>query len=127
MKMPDWRRSGWSIVPIIAVTLALYLLAQCASAFTPCRNDVRVRLTLIESPLPWLDCAAIAGGLGGHLAALGMMVSPSPACAVWNGVAGWIVAVPGAPDWVLGREVRHAVWGEGYAVPAIPIFKECKQ
>lgn len=101
------------------------LTAMQCHAFTPCRDESRIRLTLIESPLPWLECAAIAGEQGMHWEALGMAISGNPACYVRSAGSGWIVAWPGVADWVLGREVRHAVWGDEYVLPGVPVFGEC--
>lgn len=119
------RAPRYALALSIAACLALYMLAQCAQAFPICRPEARVRLTMIESPAPWLECAAIAAEHGAHMAALGMMVSPTPACAVWSAGRGWIVSVPGVADWVIGREARHALLGEDYAVPGVPVFGEC--
>lgn len=109
--------------------LAIVTIILCATqafASTPCKDEAHVRLTLIESPAPWLECAAIAAEHGAHLAALGMMVSPNPACAVWGPGRGWIVSVPGVADFVIGREARHALLGEDYVIAGIPIFGECR-
>lgn len=118
------RAPRYALALSIAACLALFMLAQCASAFQVCR-DATVRLTLIESPAPNVECAAIAAEHGAVGAAVLMMVSPTPACAVWSAGRGWIVAFPGVADYVIGREARHALWQEDYAVAGLPVFGEC--
>lgn len=124
--MIDPRRPRYALLLAIIVCMVPFLIARC-EAFVPCfdTSSGPIRLRMVTSPLPWLECAAIAGQLGAHADALLMAASPGPACAVWSAGRGWIVAVPGVADWIVGREARHVFDAARYVLPGVAVFGEC--
>ncbi len=109
--------SGWCIVPIIAIMLAIYLLAACATpprskpillVYESCAGRSEfVEVEIMVSPAPAVDCVRLAPEYGVSPAwfALQMPV----ACALRLAERALIVLPFGAPRWMVEHEISHVV------------------